>query len=122
MNGRAEEGAMEENRRPRQASHLVLFGIVFALILMGGGIVWYGGEQPPRPLVPDSTTHKRALELSNKAVSVFKWRTPIRIVKGQGDGIYVVSYWTPHKEIELLGQRAVVVDIRSNTADILMRD
>jgi hypothetical protein len=50
------------------------------------------------------------------------WTVPIEIAAGTTGGTYVVTYWTPDKEIELLGQRQVIVDPVAQTAQLVPRE
>ena len=81
-------------------------------------------ERPPPPLTPKTELERRILELANAHVRTQapNFNVPIEIAPGGKDGTFVVTYWTPHRELQLLGPRAVFVTPESEKVEIVMRD
>lgn len=84
------------------------------------------GERPPPPLVPTAENDRHILKLANQFVSqrgATDYSVPIRIEPGSNKfGTFVVIYWTPRREIRMLGERAVIVDPRTHSVEFVMRD
>ena len=104
----------------RRISIASLFVVVTAVTIF----VLFRPERPPTPFVPATETERAVLAIANqfaqKQSSDFK--VPIRIDKRTEDGTFEVVYWTPHKEEQLLGPRALIVNINRNTVEAAPRE
>jgi hypothetical protein len=98
----------------------MLFAVVTAFAL------FFGLIQPPRPMVPATERERRILKLASDFVAsrgVTDFAVPISIKPSyKKDGTVVVTYWTPRREIRMLGNRQVIVDPESESVQIVMRD
>lgn len=104
-------------RRISIASLLVVVTAVTIFVL-------FRPERPPTPFVPATETERAVFAIANqfaqKRSSVFK--VPIRIDQRTEDGTFAVVYWTPHKEEQLLGPRALIVNLNRNTVEAAPRE
>ena len=109
------------SRGPWQISLGTLFAIVTLSAIL---LAFYRPERPPPPLVPTTERERQILSLAERFVQprAPDYAVPIAIAPAKSDGVFQVTYWTPHKELELLGPRAVLVDTESRTVEFIMRD
>jgi hypothetical protein len=77
-------------------------------------------------MVASTELDKHILKLANSfaaASGAKDYTVPLKIVPSpKGDGTSAVFYWTPRHEIRLLGDRVIIVNPDSETAEIVMRD
>lgn len=83
-------------------------------------------EQPPPSLIPPTEYDRQILDLANQFVKqrgASDYAVPVRIEPHPTrHGSLVVIYWTPRRELALLGDRAVVVDPISKIVEFNARD
>lgn len=77
--------------------------------------IYFQPERPPKPLVPTNAIEQQVLKLVEQDMpsNAEKW-VPVSINLEQDTESYLVSYWTPKKELRLLGPRQARVKLPDN--------
>jgi hypothetical protein len=82
-------------------------------------------ERPPSPMVPTTNNERLVLDLASafvRAQAATDFSVPVKIVSSlDHDGCFVVEYWTPRREFQFAGSRAVIVDPQSRSAQFVRR-
>ena len=76
-------------------------------------------------MVPTTERDKRILKLASSFLDARggKGYIPVRIEPStRKDGTVAVIYWTPRRELQLLGARAVIVNPATETVELVSRD
>jgi hypothetical protein len=111
-----------QTRRNRlwQISLVTLFGVLTLSAIL---LAIFQPERPPPPLTPTTETERQILKLAQEFVRTRApdYKVPIKITRVQ-DSSFAVEYWTPRNELALLGKRVVIVDSKSKTVELEMRD
>jgi hypothetical protein len=107
-----------------QISICSLFVVVTATATI---LVLFQPEQPersPPPIVPATETERIVLTIANQFARTRStdFNVPIAIDKRTDTGTIAVIYWTPQRELELLGERTVIVNLELNTVEFAPRD
>jgi len=88
-------------------------------------------ERPPPPLIPKTDDERKILRLAEAFVTANEIRIgckmdlhiPTRIAAHPFKaGCAIVECWTPRRELELLGPRALIVNANNKTVEFAMRD
>jgi hypothetical protein len=79
-----------------------------------------GCDPQPAAVVPVTAAEQAAFALAARNVPT-DWTVPIEISPG-AQGTFRIAYWTPERELELLGPRVVIVTPATQTATIVPRD
>ena len=108
----------------RKATIPFVVAIVVVVVLF----CWGRNHRPeavvPEAVIPKSATERQILELANAFVKTqgVDWKTPVSIEKRTTPGTFVVTYFTPDEDIELLGHRQILVTPSSELVEFVLLD
>ncbi len=83
-----------------------------------------GCAQQPAQVEPSNRIERQVLALANGFIKTqgVGWTTPIKIEPGSTSGKFVVTYFTPDEDMELLGPRQLIVTPSTKTVEFVMLD
>lgn len=89
--------------------------LIVILTVLPAAFIYLQPERPPKPLVPSTAIERHVLKLvENDTPSIAKAWVPISIRLESDGESYLVTYWTPRKELHLLGLRQARVNLQGN--------
>jgi hypothetical protein len=114
------EGGLSHRKSKLQFSLLTLF-VVLSVAAVG---TWFlAPEVPPDPVVPRSAAEERAIRLFNTSVFFANYRwIPIKIETDSSATSYRITFWTPRRERELVGDRTAIVSLDTGEIEFPGRD
>lgn len=96
--------------------------VIVFLLVVGVAVALAICDRPPRPLIPATDIEKRVLAIASQRVGRMDWKVPVNIAPGTRSRTFVVTYWTPRREVKILGTRVVIVNVEDETVEVPMRD